>query len=274
MTGFERRRHPRHDHGFLLSDLTGPPDDDGDQLGPRYRGSSGSITRGISVLNSWAAAISAAVFSLHGWPVYLVIAGLGFAESAALLGLVLPGETALFLGGVLAAHGNVSLPLLFVLAVLAAVGGDSVGYEVGRVLGPAMRRSRVGRWIGPQRWDRAEKAITHRGARAVFIGRWVGLLRALVPAVAGASGMPYRRFLVANITGGALWATTVVMLGFTAGAAWTQVQGWLGLLSVPAVAVGAVWLGLEWARSRRRRSEALPAIQPEQLTELADTGVR
>lgn len=209
------------------------------------------------MLHTWGAAIIAALFSLSGWPVYLLIAGLAFAESAAFLGLVLPGETALFLGGVLAAQGNISLPLLLVVAVIAAVAGDSVGYEVGRVLGPAMRRSRVGRWIGPKRWDRAEEAIALRGAQAVFIGRWVGVLRALVPAVAGASGMPYRRFLVANMAGGMLWAVTVVVLGFTAGAAWAQVQGWLAVISVVAAVVGVVWLGLEWARSHKRRSEQL-----------------
>lgn len=212
------------------------------------------------MLHSWGAALTAALFSLHGWPVYLLITGLGFAEAAVFLGLVLPGETALFLGGVLAAQGNIRLTLLIVLAVVAAIAGDSVGYEVGRVLGPAMRGSRVGRWIGPRRWDRAEQAIAHRGAQAVFIGRWVGVLRALVPAVAGAAGMPYRRFLVANVVGGVLWAVTIAVLGFTAGAAWTQVQGWLGVISIVALALGAGWLGLEWARGRKRRSapEAAP----------------
>lgn len=228
------------------------------------------------MFHAWGAAITAALLSLHGWPVYLLIAGLGFAESAAFLGLVLPGETALFLGGVLAAQGNIGLPLLLVVAVIAAVAGDSVGYELGRVLGPAMRRSRVGRWIGPDRWDRAEDALARRGARAVFIGRWVGVLRALVPAVAGASGMPYRRFLAANVAGGTLWAGTVVMLGFTAGAAWAQVQGWLGVISVAAAVVGAAWIGLEWMRSHKRRSEQLAQIStlPPTMPDLAEAGVR
>lgn len=214
------------------------------------------------MLHSWGVAVTAALFSLHGWPVYLLITGLGFAEAAVFLGLVLPGETALFLGGVLAAQGNISLLLLIVLAIVAAIAGDSVGYEVGRVMGPAMRRSRLGRWIGPRRWDRAEEAIASRGAQAVFVGRWVGVLRALVPAVAGAAGMPYRRFLIANVIGGVLWAVTIAVLGFTAGAAWSQVQGWLGLISVGAVVVGALWLGLEWHRGRRR-DRRLTTAAPE-----------
>ncbi|MEO7589326.1 MAG: DedA family protein [Arachnia sp.] len=225
------------------------------------------------MLHSWGAAIIATLFSLHGWPVYLLITGLGFAESAAFLGLLLPGETALFFGGVLAAQGKISLALLLVLAVVAAVAGDSVGYELGRYLGPSMRRSRVGRWIGPTRWDRAEEVITRRGARAVFIGRWVGVLRALVPAVAGASGMPYRRFLVANIAGGTLWAVTVVVLGFTAGAAWTRVQGWLGVISIAAAVLGAAWVGIEWARNRRRRSEQ-DTPSPADVPELAEASAR
>lgn len=213
------------------------------------------------MLHQLTATVTSALFALHGWPVYLVIAALAFAESAVFVGLVLPGETALFLGGVLAFQGNVHLGILVAVAVLAAVVGDSVGYEIGRHLGPAMKRSRLGRWIGADRWSRAEDAVARRGVTAVVAGRWVGVLRALVPAVAGASGMPYRRFLAANAAGGALWAAAVATLGFAAGAAWTQVQGWLTLAG-PVVLVGVVgWFALQHLRRRRTRA-GRPAERP------------
>lgn len=156
----------------------------------------------------------AIVLSLSGWPAYLVVGGLALGESAAFVGLVLPGETALLYGGVLAGRGNLSLPLLLVVASVAAVVGDSIGYELGRRIGPPLRSSRAGRWIGEPRWARAEEFLQRRGGPAVLLGRWVGLLRALVPTLAGMGRMPYRMFLPWNVVGGVTWAGTIVLLGY------------------------------------------------------------
>lgn len=204
------------------------------------------------MLQSWVAAITTALFALHGWPVHLITALLAFAEAAVFLGLVLPGETAVFLGGVLASQGNINLVVLVLLVVLAAVLGDSVGYGIGRRFGPAMRRSRAGRWVGPRRWADAEDSVRRRGAAAVVVGRWVGVLRALVPAVAGAAGMPCRKFLIANVAGGVLWAGVVAGLGFAAGAASSQSQGWLGPARMVGGAALAVWFVIELVRERRQ----------------------
>ena len=186
------------------------------------------------------------ILSLSGVLAYAVVGTLAFLEAALFVGLVLPGETALLLGGVLASRGRVSLPILMGVAVVAAVAGDSVGYEVGRRFGPALKAGRLGRMIGDQRWSRAEAYVAKRGGSAVFLGRWVGLLRALVPAVAGMVRMPYRRFLVYNVAGGTLWAVVVVLLGYFAGASFKRVEAYLGgaslllLAVVVAMAAGAV----------------------------------
>jgi membrane-associated protein len=168
------------------------------------------------------------ILSIPAWAVYLVVGLLAFGESAAFVGLVLPGETALLLGGVLAGTGRVSLPVMIAVAVVAAVGGDSLGFEIGRLGGTAIRRSRAGRWVGEPRWRRAEDFMRRHGAVAVLLGRWVGIMRALVPALAGMTRMPYRKFLLFNATGGALWATAVVVAGYFAGTSWQQVLTWLG----------------------------------------------
>ncbi|HTF09933.1 MAG TPA: DedA family protein, partial [Asanoa sp.] len=84
------------------------------------------------------------VLAMPAWAVYGAVAALAFGESAAFVGLVLPGETALLLGGVVAASGRISLPLMIVLAIVAAIVGDSVGYEIGRFGGLAIRGSRAG----------------------------------------------------------------------------------------------------------------------------------
>lgn len=125
------------------------------------------------------------VMALHGWPVYVVVVALAFLEAAVFLGLVLPGETALLVAGVLASRGNIDLRVLLVLAIVVAIGGDSVGYLVGRHFGPRLRLTRLGTRINARHWDRAEQAVAAHGFWAVVVGRWVGVLRALVPTVAG-----------------------------------------------------------------------------------------
>jgi membrane protein DedA with SNARE-associated domain/membrane-associated phospholipid phosphatase len=195
------------------------------------------------------------VLSLSGSWAYVLIGLLAFGEAAAFVGLVLPGETALLLGGVLAATGRVSLPVLLVVAAMAAVLGDSVGYEVGRHAGGPLRRSRLGRRIGEQRWARAERFVLRRGGPAVLLGRWVGVLRALVPALAGMTRMPYRRFLAWNLAGGITWATTVVLAGYAAGAAWRTAAHYLGRASL-VLGVVAAFAVLGWWLVRRHRRTA------------------
>jgi len=180
-----------------------------------------------------------AVLSTPGWAMYLIVGLLAFGESAAFVGLVLPGETALLLGGVAAATGRVSLPAVIAVAILAAVTGDSVGYEIGRLGGTAIRNSRAGRFVGDQRWDRAQTFVGRRGGWAVLVGRWIGLMRALAPALAGMTRMPYRRFLLFNAAGGALWATAVVLGGYLAGASWQRVSSVAGQLSLALNVLGA-----------------------------------
>lgn len=193
--------------------------------------------------------INALVGMASPW-LYVVIAGLAAAESAALVGLVVPGEAALLIGGFAASQGRVSLPVLAVVATVAAIIGDSIGYELGRHFGPRVRVARVGRWVGDERWSRAEQFIERRGDSAVLIGRWVGLLRALVPGVAGTTRMPYRRFVVWNVLGAMVWAPTVVTAGYFAGGSFRTVERWLGRASQVLVVIGvfgvALWLGARW----------------------------
>jgi len=173
-----------------------------------------------------------AVLSLSGVPAYVLVGLLVAGEAGAFVGLFLPGEAALLLGGVLASQGRMSLQVLLAVAVSAAVVGDSIGYEIGRRGGPALKRSRLGRVVGPGRWAQGEAFLERRGGPAVFLGRWVGLLRALVPSLAGMGRMPYFRFLLWNGLGGLLWASTVVLVGYAAGAQYKRIEQLLGQASL------------------------------------------
>lgn len=201
-----------------------------------------------------AVRIDALLTALHGWPVYLVIAFLAFGEAAVFVGLVLPGETSLVLGGVLAAQGNLDLPVLIAVGIVAAVSGDQVGYAVGRWMGPGMRRSRLGRRIGDRQWDRAEDVLARRGAAAVFVGRFVAVLRALVPGLAGAGRMAYRHFLPANAAGGTLWVLAATGVGYLAGQSWRHAEALLGLWGAAGAAVVVIGVAITTVRRHRRRA--------------------
>ncbi|GAA5226067.1 VTT domain-containing protein [Paeniglutamicibacter antarcticus] len=186
------------------------------------------------------------IVSLPAPLVYVIVGALAFGEAAAFVGLVLPGETALFLGGVIASQGKVDLGIMLVIAVVAAIAGDSVGYEIGRRFGPSLKRSRAGRFVGAEKWAKGEQFLAKRGGTAVLLGRWVGLLRALVPAIAGMSRMPYKTFLLYNTIGGTLWAVTVVLVGFFAGQSYKTIEQYLGKASLilTLILVGALLIAL------------------------------
>jgi undecaprenyl-diphosphatase len=203
-------------------------------------------------------AVTTSILGLHGPLVYAVLAALVFLEAAAFVGLVVPGETAMVVAGVLAARGNLSLPVVLGLGIVAAVAGDSVGYAIGRRFGPAIQASRLGRWVGEPRWLRANEYVQDRGAWAVVTGRWVGIMRALVPSVAGMVGMPYRRFLVANVLGGVAWVSAVTALGYLVGGSLTRAESLMGQLTwvIAAAVVTGVLVAL-WVSRRRGSREQL-----------------
>ncbi|WP_104119138.1 DedA family protein [Arthrobacter sp. B1805] len=218
--------------------------------------------------------------SLSGPLVYIIIGLLAFSEAAAFVGLVLPGETALFLGGVIASQGHVNLGIMLGVAVVAAIAGDSVGYEIGRRFGPNLKNSRAGRFVGADKWAKGEQFLARRGGTAVLLGRWVGLLRALVPAIAGMARMPYKTFLLYNSIGGTVWAVTVVLLGYFAGQSYKTVEQYLGKASLilTLVLAGGLLIALiarfalrnpRWTRTKVEKLKALPAISA--LTPVPDT---
>ncbi|MBR8744609.1 VTT domain-containing protein [Nocardiopsis sp. MG754419] len=193
---------------------------------------------------SWLLAVPVAV-------VYVVAFALTFAEAATFVGLVVPGETGLLVAGVVAGLGHADPFAVAACGIAGAVAGDSVGFRVGRRLGPRLTTGRLGRAIGPARWARAEGFVDRYGAHAVFLGRWVGFARALVPALAGATGLDYRRFLLGNALGGVVWASTVTLVGYLAGNSWRRVERvfgeavilvLLGLLVVLGVVAVARWI--------------------------------
>lgn len=181
--------------------------------------------------------LASGLTDLHGWLAYLVIAALVFGETAVFVGFVLPGEIAAILGGVLASRGHVSLPLLVVIVVAAAVAGPFIGYEIGRRMGDRLFAARaLNRVRGGT--ERARSALNSRGGTAVLLGRFVAIVRAIMPAAAGAAGVRYRTFAVYNVLGGMIWGAGDCLLGYLAGVAYAVVERRVG--AGLAIAIGAV----------------------------------
>jgi membrane-associated protein len=154
--------------------------------------------------------------SLSALAAYALLAGLVFAESGILLGFFLPGDTVLFAAGLLSggSHPRLSLPILIVVVVTAAITGDAVGYWFGRRAG--LRAKPEHRVLNPSNLERAQRFYDRYGAFAVVAARWIPWVRVLTPVLAGAARMSYPRFLTANAVGAVSWGAGLLVLGHLA----------------------------------------------------------
>ena len=192
------------------------------------------------------------------WAVLLVVAGDGIFP-------VLPGETAIVAAAVLAAEGRLDIGLVILAGAGGAVIGDSTAYWIGRGGGGPITRT-VSRLAGAERLAAAERMVARQGAALVFVGRFLPGIRIAINLSCGAGQMSYRRFLVFDVLGAALWATQAGLLGYFAGKAFAD-QLWVAFVvafGVTGIVAGFVGMK-ERARVRRERAaaEAEGAPQPE-----------
>ena len=180
----------------------------------------------------------------------LLVFTLPALEASIFLGVVVPGEIGVILGGVLANQGKLPLAAVLAAGIAGAIVGDSVGFVVGERYSEGLLLSLPKRLLTPEHVKRTEDTIERLGGKAVFVGRFTAALRALVPGIAGMSGMTYRRFLAWNVLGGTTWATAFVALGYLAGSQYQRAEhyaNYVGLGLLAALLVFAV------VRHRRKR---------------------
>jgi membrane-associated protein len=163
-----------------------------------------------------------ALAGLPLWALAAAVAVVMALEASLLTGVVVPGDLV-----VLFAASTATTPTRFVVlwAAVAAgsVVGETVGYGIGHRFGGRVQASRVGRWLGPQRWARAAEFLRRRGARAVVVGRFLAAVHAVLPIVAGTVRMGYRRFLAAAVLGALAWSALYMTIGALAGASYRAV---------------------------------------------------
>jgi undecaprenyl-diphosphatase len=152
--------------------------------------------------------------TLGGWT-YLLVGVFAFVETGAFVGLLVPGETVMLLGGAVAGQGAISIYLLIAIAWFAAWAGDTASFFIGRRLGREFVLEHGPRFgIGHERFERVEDYFSRHGGKTIFIGRFISLVRAFAPFVAGSSGMSYRAFVPYSILGCGLWASAHILVGY------------------------------------------------------------
>ncbi|MCW2787409.1 MAG: hypothetical protein JWP74_3926 [Marmoricola sp.] len=191
----------------------------------------------------------------------LGVAGLlVFAEDAIFIGFLVPGETAAVLAGVGSSLQGIPVIWAVLVIVVAAILGDSVGYEIGRkFFGPRVLTSKY-LVKHAARIGRAQDFLRRRGGIAVFLGRFTAFFRAMMPALAGVAEMPYRTFLLWNALGGLVWGTTFVVIGFAAGKSYHHVEKLAGRGFAIGLAVIVVAAVIAW-RFRSERSDGALDIE-------------
>lgn len=172
----------------------------------------------------------------------VVLAGVAMMlETSILVGLVVPGDTVVLVAAT--AVASVPQGLWLGVAVMAgALAGESIGFWLGRMLGPRIRDSRLGARVGARHWERAERYVSSRGGTAIFISRFLPVLHSVVPLTVGMSTYRYRRFLAWTAPACALWAAAYITVASLAAGSYRQMSQELHVAGLLFVAVIAVFL--------------------------------
>lgn len=182
-----------------------------------------------------------------------------FAETGLAVGFFLPGDSLLVVAGLFAASGKLNLAILLTTLFVAAVVGDAVGYLTGARLGPRLFKRQKSLLFRPSHLQKAHAFYEKYGGKTIIIARFVPIVRTFAPIVAGAAGMPYRRFVVFNVLGGFLWVTSMILAGYFLGSLLKSKLGidlennieWVIIIVVLLSLMPAI---IEYLKSRRKKT--------------------
>jgi membrane protein DedA with SNARE-associated domain len=208
--------------------------------------------------------------TLGAWT-YLLVGAFAFLETGAFVGLVVPGETVMLLGGAVAGQGAIDIYLLIAIAWFSAWAGDTTSFFVGRRLGRGFvleHGPRVG--ISHERFHRVEAYFGRHGGKTILIGRFISLVRALAPFVAGSSGMRYRAFVPYSILGTGMWASAHILIGYFFSRSIDTAAKYAGrgafLLALLIVLVVGVVLAVRFLREAENRRRAVRWMEQRSTT--------
>ncbi len=196
--------------------------------------------------------------------VYVGLVFIVFAETGLAVGFFLPGDSLLVVAGLFAALGKLNLAVLLGSLFVAAVVGDAVGYYTGARLGPRLFSRQKSLLFKPSHLHKAHAFYEKYGGKTIIIARFVPIIRTFAPIVAGAAGMPYRRFVLFNIVGGLAWVFSMILSGYFLGNLLRTRFGinldehieWVVII---VVALSLMPPLIEYLKSRREKSRAARA---------------
>ncbi|MFN9776180.1 MAG: DedA family protein [Burkholderiales bacterium] len=195
-----------------------------------------------------------AVVAQYGVWVYAILFAIIFVETGLVVMPFLPGDSLLFVCGAIAAIGGLSLPVLIVLLIAAAVLGDAVNYSVGKYFGPKVWSWEQSRFFNRAAFDRTHAFYEKHGAITIIVARFLPFVRTFAPFVAGVAAMTYPKFALYNVVGGVLWVGSLTVLGYFVGnLPWVKEHfSWVALALIVIPGLPAVIEVLRHTVFRRR----------------------
>jgi membrane-associated protein len=154
---------------------------------------------------------------LQGWPAYLILFAIVFAETGLLVGFFLPGDSLMFTVGVFAGAGKLDLFTVNIVLMAAAVLGDSFGFLLGLKTGPKIFSREDSRFFHKRHLVRTHEFYKKHGGKTIIYARFVPIIRTFAPYVAGVGRMDYKRFVAFNVFGGIGWVASLTTLGYLLG---------------------------------------------------------
>jgi membrane-associated protein len=188
-----------------------------------------------------------------GWAGYSLLFGIVFAETGLLAGFFLPGDSLLFVVGVLCGAGKMDFLLVNALLIVAAVLGDGAGYLLGRQAGKAIFNRPDGRFYKREYLLRTQEFYEKHGGRTIIYARFIPIIRTFAPFVAGVGQMSYSRFLSFNIFGGIGWVLGLTTLGYLVGGI-PFVQKYFDKVILAIILISVLPIGIEALRARQKRA--------------------
>lgn len=190
--------------------------------------------------------------SFGGW-LYVIFFAVVFCETGLIVTPFLPGDSLLFAVGALVAlpETGLSLPLMFVLLTVAAILGDAVNYRIGRAIGPKIFRSEKSRLLNKDHLLKAQHFYERHGGKAIFLARFVPIIRTFAPFVAGAGRMNYLRFWMFNVSGAIIWVGLFLLAGYKFGK-YEFVKKNFSLVLLVIIFLSVLPIAFEWWRDRKQ----------------------
>jgi len=190
------------------------------------------------------------LFQQYGTLIYAVLFAVIFCETGLVVLFFFPGDTLLFIAGAMCALGEMNLPLLLVLLIVAAVAGNTCNYWIGEAIGQRVFTHDY-RWINKAALRRTHDFFEKHGGKTIVLARFVPIVRTFAPVVAGVSDMTHGRFQLYNITGATLWVVLLTTAGYFFGNIPAVKQN-LTVVILVIVAISVAPGFIAWVRARAR----------------------